>query len=179
MAYHLSKREGFVFALCLLVIIVYAGLNFVFKPLRARDTQLQGKIAVSEKRLKNHLVLLRAEKTVDEEYEKYAPYFQQKLSDEQEMAAILSEIENVANQTGLRIADMKPQRVKKVDFYNSFSAALTVEGGLGVILQFLYASQNIPHLFRVDEIYFEPYSKRDSQLIKCRLILDKALFPSL
>ena len=175
----LSKREMLILAVCLLVVLIGGGLKFAYQPLSAYNEKLQGKVLVSEKRLKNYSRLLHMEPAVNKEYEMYASYFEQKLSDAQEMAGILSEIESAANQAGLRIEDIKPERVKKVDFYNNFSATLTLEGNLETILRFLYTLQNIPHLFRIAEIRLEPYSIREAQLLRCYVLLNKTLFPSL
>ena len=92
------------------------------------------------------------------------------------MAAILSEIESVANQIKLRIDDMKPQKIKKVGFQNNFPVSLAVDGTLSSIIQFLYTLQNSPHYFDIDELYFEKGAMRTSQ-VKCRLILSKTLIP--
>ena len=92
------------------------------------------------------------------------------------MASILSEIESVANEINMGVADMKPKKVKRIDFYNNFSATLTVEGELASIIRFLYVLQNTPHFFTADEVYFERSIMRTTQ-IKCRLVLSKALIP--
>ena len=173
---HLSKREKFIFVICFLLAAAYAGYNFVFQPLQGSQLTLEDKIRVAQKRLHNNEKLMAQEKTVSGEYEKYAANFLQKSSDEQEMASILSQVESLANEIPLRVADMKPKKVKRTDFYNVFSASLTIEGDLAAIIRFLYTLQNTPYLFRADEAYFERSSVRTTQM-RCRLVLSKILIP--
>ena len=136
----------------------------------------EDKAKVTEKRLRNNQRIVAREKAVNDEYDKYLPYFKQDSSDEQEMATILAQIEFVANSLSMRVADMKPNRVKRTDFYNNFSVTLTIEGELPAILHFLYTLQNPPNLFATNEIYFERSAIRTSS-IKCRLIISKVLIP--
>ena len=133
--WHLSPRENRILILCLFLIFIYISYNFIFQPLRKTIADFETRIKVSEKRLRNNLKMMRMERVVDEEYDKYSSYFKQKVSDEQAMAAILSEIESVANEINMRVADMKPKKAKRTDFYNYFSATLTIEGELATVTQ--------------------------------------------
>ena len=172
----LSPREIGIFVVCATVILIYIGYNFVFRSIRGHLESIQDKIKVSEKRLKNSLNVIRKEKAIEKEYAKYLSQFKQATSDEQEMASILSEIESVANDIGLHVSDMKPKKVRRIEFYNQFSATLTIEGDLATILHFLYTLQYTPHLFKVDELYLERGVIRTAQ-VKSRLILSKVLIP--
>ena len=172
----LSRREKSIFIACLLLVFIYTSYHFIFKPLQENTATVKNQIELKEKRLRNNLRIVRKERIVDEEYDQYSSYLKQKASEEQEMAAILSQIESAANEVNIRIADMKPKKVKKVDFYNNFSVTLTIEGELQTIIRFLYTLENIPHLFKIDEIYLERSSIRTTE-IKCRLILSKPLIP--
>ncbi|GEM_PF-1075173 len=172
----LSSREGVILAVCLVMGFTYFSYRFVFQAMRDRLEEAQNKITVSQKRLNNDLKILRQEAAVEKEYEKYLEDVRQDATEEQEMASMLSEIESVANTIGLHVSDMKPKRVRRVDFYNQFSAALTIEGELSSILEFLYVLQGAPHSFKVDELYLERGIARSAQ-IKSRISLSKILIP--
>ena len=175
-AVHLSQRESNILAVCILMIFGYGGFHFIYKPLTKNTETLESRIKVGEKRLHNQLKAVQKEHPVTLEYKKYASHFEQTASDEQEMASILSEIESVANEVNIHIADMKPRKVRRVDFFNDFSVTLTIEGDLPTVIQFLYVLQNQPHLFNDDEVYLEKSSLRSSQM-RCRLVLSKILIP--
>lgn len=170
----LSNRENIILAVCLLLGFAYTGHHFVFKSLKGSLTSVEDKVKSGEKRLKSYLKILKKEKAVDEEYNIYSALFRQSAPDDQQMTSVLSEIEAVANEVNMRLADIKPRRVKRAEFYNNFSVSLTIEGEPADIIRFLYALQNNPHFFKADEVYFERSSVRTTQL-RCRLILSKAL----
>ncbi|HOW35219.1 MAG TPA: type 4a pilus biogenesis protein PilO [Candidatus Omnitrophota bacterium] len=173
----LSKRETRIFIVCLFVIFVFVSYRFIFKPLKEDLAALEEKIEAKETQLKKILKINKRKDSVSKAYEQQIFSLRQKLSDEQEMASILSEIQSVANEIKLGVADMKPKKVKRVDFYNNFSVSLTMDGELVSIVHFLYILQNSPHFFSIDEVYFEKSSIRTAQ-IKCRLTLSKILIPS-
>ncbi len=172
----LSPREIKIFILTLIVLAVYLGFRFLVEPMKENTASLQSQITLNEKRLQKNLNIIRQKEQVGKEYEKYSSLLKQKSSDEQEMTSILSEIESAANILGLRLADMKPKKTKRVDFYNYFSVSLAVDGNLETITHFLYILQNAPYFLNADEVYFEKSSARTSD-IRCRLSLSRVLIP--
>ncbi len=173
---HLSSREKRILIVCIAFVFIYINYNFVFKPLEERLNRLDQDIEIGEKRFKKNLGVISQEQIINQEYEKYSMPFKQKASDEKEMASILSEIESAANEINMRVADMKPKKVKRMGIFNNFLVSLTIDGELETITHFLYILQNAPHLFDVDEVRLEKSSIRTTQ-IKCYLVLSKALIP--
>ena len=173
----LSQRERLILITCVILIVIFLGRNSLLLPLEEHLLTYDQKILVSEKQLKEDLIVLKRKQSVEEEYQRLSSFFRQKSSAEQEMASILSEIESAASDTSIHIADMKPNKVRSIDFYNHFSVTVTVEGELPSILRFIYLLQGKPHLMRADEIYLEKNLAKSNQ-VRCRLILSKALTPS-
>ena len=176
MARPLSVREIRIFGLCLILVIGYVSYQFVLRPTKEKILDLENKIIVNEKRLRKNLGLFKQKTQIDANYSQYASLLKQNVSDDQQEALINAEIAAVANQVQLRISDIKPKKVRPVDFYNNFSVSLSLDGELKTILHFLYLLQNAPHLFAIDEVYIEKGTLRSAQ-VKCRLSLSKALIP--
>ena len=172
----LSVRGIRIFVFCLILLMGYLGYYFVLQPTREKIIDLENKIIVSEKRLRKNLGLSKQKAQIDANYGQYASLLKQNVSDDQQEALINAEIAAVANQVQLRISDIKPKKVRPVDFYNNFSVSLSLDGELKTILHFLYLLQNAPHLFAIDEVYIEKGTLRSAQ-VKCRLSLSKALIP--
>ena len=172
----LSFREKIILVFCICLLLLYVSTVFIFKPLHEKLLSLRKKISNAERKLENNLAIIPQGKIIDKQYDKYAALLKQQASDEQEMASILSEIESVASQVEMRVSDVKPKRVKNVDFFNHFSVSLSIEGELNSIIRFIYILQNEPYLFRVDEVRFEKRSLRTSK-IKCQFVLSRALIP--
>ena len=95
-------------------------------------------------------------------------------SESASMSAIITEIENVSGEANIRIADLKPQKVRKTGSFNNFSVSLILDGQLTSIMNFVYNLQNQPHLFAVDEMRFDKKSPNSTDL-KGYLILSRVL----
>ncbi len=170
----MTKRELIIFIICLIVIFIFIGVNFIVKPLLEQYEKFSNEITRRKELLAEYHQKLRQGKSIGDIYKKFSQPLLQKLSDEAEMAAILSEIESVANEIDLRVSDMKPKRVKRTEFFNTFLVSLSLEGDLASITRFLYVLQNNPHLFEVDEVQLQKRSLRTSR-IKCQLVLSRSL----
>ena len=172
----LSTRESMILMVCLLLAAGYIGYNFVFQPMEEELTILDSKIRIAEKRLRDSRRTILKAPGITAEYENFENAFKQKESDSQVMAGILSEIESAASDMDLRLTDMKPQKVKELEFFNRFSVGLAVEGEFETIMRFLYSLQRDTLRFSIDELRLEKRSLRSS-LIRCQLTLSRYLIP--
>ncbi|MFH1360896.1 MAG: type 4a pilus biogenesis protein PilO [Candidatus Omnitrophota bacterium] len=173
----LSRREKNILGLCLLLIFIYMSVHFVFRPMNDQTKRLEKRAAEKEGDLRKALRILRKQKAVESQYAQVVALIMQKNSDEQEMASILSEIESVATEVDMRLSDMKPKKIKEIDFYHHFSVSLSVEGELETIAQFIHLLESPPHQFTMDDVRFEKRSLRTSN-IKCQLTLSRILLPT-
>jgi Tfp pilus assembly protein PilO len=137
---------------------------------------LELEIAKNKRRLQKNYRIIRKGKRFQKQYGDTLTRFKQKQSDEEIMSGILSEIESTARTLDMRISDMKPQRVKKQEYYNIFSVNLAINGQLDEILHFLYLLQNPPHLFNIDELRIEKSSPRAKSL-HSRMVFSRILIP--
>lgn len=172
----LSKREEKILAICLMALFVYVSHNVIFKTLKEKEFTLGQKIKVEERCLKKELRLIKRSHFIDQEWDKLSTYFKQKKSDEEEMSFILSQIETIASEMNIRLTDLKPKKVKKVDFYNTFSVSVNIDGTTKQIARFVYNAQSSPHHFDITDLRIEKGSSRKS-LIKCYVSLSKVLIP--
>jgi len=172
----LTKRENQILILCAAVLTIYIGYNFVYKSFQERFNSFEERIEAQKIRLTKNQKMLSRQKVLDAQYEQLSQGLRQSRSDEQEMTLILSEIESVANQIGMRVTDMKPQKVRRVDFYNQFTINLTTDSELSAILNFIYLLETRPHNFDILEMRLERSSSGSSQL-RCFLTPSRFLVP--
>ncbi len=173
---NLSKRERNISMVIALLLFSYAAYSFLFAPLAERLSVLNKEIAAKELKLKKNKKILGREQVVTADYQKYEKYLRQGSSDEQEMASVLSEIEAVAHSVNIRINDMKPRKVKKIDFYNSFAVEVESEGKLLEIVKFIYQLQSPPHLLKAEKVRLERQASSAASL-KGYLLVTKILIP--
>ncbi|MFA5088207.1 MAG: type 4a pilus biogenesis protein PilO [Candidatus Omnitrophota bacterium] len=172
----LTRREKVFFVICLLMAVLYFLYYLLYRPLNQWKAALRNDVEAKERAIVKDLRILERGKYYHKESEDILQRFKQKDSEEKTMSAILSEIEQVAGETDLSIAEMKPQRVKKDGLYNNFSVSLSLDGSLRQVIHFLYVLQGDAHLFSVDDVRLDKISPRLPTL-KCRLVISKTLIP--
>ena len=173
---NIYKRERNILVIILGVLLVFAIYSLIFQPLMERISFLNKEIESKELKLKKNQRILNREKSATADYKKYERYLKQGISEEQEMASLLSEIEAIANQLNIQVSDMKPRKVKRIDFYNSFAVEIESEGRLQDILKFIYTLQSPPHLLRAEKVRLEKQASTSS-LLKGYLLVTKILIP--
>lgn len=172
----LSKREKLIALVVLVLALCFVVYNFILDPMLKKISSLNSDIEAQEIKLKKNIKIISQEAQVAGQYKQYSDLMKLKTSEEQAMAKLLSEIEAVAQGINIRILDMKPQKIKTIDFYKNFSVAFTIDGQLKDITQFLYSLQNLPHLIKVDKLQLEKESVYQPEL-KASLQVSKVLIP--
>jgi len=173
---NIYKRERNILIIILSVLLVFAIYSLIFQPLIERLSFLNNEIESKELKLRKNQKILNLEKSASLDYKKYEQYLKQNASEEQAMASLLSEIESVAHQVNIQVNDMKPRKVKRIDFYNNFAVEIDTEGRLSDILKFVYTLQNSPHLLKAENVRLEKQSSASS-LLKGYLLVTKILIP--
>ncbi|MDP2939559.1 MAG: type II secretion system protein GspM [Candidatus Omnitrophota bacterium] len=173
---NVSQRERNILIIIVILLFIFVCYYFLFQPLTEKLSALNKEIETKELKLKKSQKILSQELSVEGEFEKYDKYLKQNSSDEQEMAALLSEIEAVAHQINIKLNDMKPRKTKRIDFYNSFAVEIEAEGKLQEITKFIYTLQSPPHLLKAEKVRLEKTTS-GSQTLKSYLLVTKILIP--
>jgi len=173
---NLSSREQGIMAVCFSVIFAFGLYRGVYIPIKDTRESLQQQIQLTQRRLLKTSRIISKSRNMEQAYVKILENFRQGASDEKVMSSILSQIESVAGELNIRIGDMKPKKVKKIDFYNNFSVSISMEADLRNIVAFIHKLEHAPHMFHVDELRLDKDNPRVS-VLRCRLDLSKVLIP--
>lgn len=166
----LTKREKIIFTICIISVLSYFGFNYVFLPLRAKINDLNNEISRKELKLKKSYKILGQKDSLEQTYKKYSAYVKQKDTDEQEMSMLLKEVDSVGKDIDISISNMKPLRVRAVDFYKKFSVELEAEGMLEDLTKFVHTLQSPPYLLKIEKLRIERRSMRTNNLKSFMLI---------
>ena len=172
----LTAREKIILSICALLILSYFGVNFIFEPLKAKIEELSNQIGITELKLKKSNKIIDYQESVEDNFKKYADLIKQKANDEQEMSALLSEIESITKEIKISISDMKPSRVRAVDFYKKFSVELEAEGLLEDLTKFIHTLQSQPHFLKIERMRLERRSMRTNTL-KSSILISRIRVP--
>ena len=77
----MSKREGQILFVCIFIILVYVGYNFIFKSFQEEVQLLQKRITATEARLSKNYKILTQKRAIDSEFEKLSVRLKQKRSE--------------------------------------------------------------------------------------------------
>ena len=170
----LTPREQKIFMGCVVLICIYGGYNFLWKPFEINAEMTAQKIRKGKKRLKKSLKVMQEKEGITKQYEEYLRSFKQEKSDEGQMADMIKQVEVMTQKYHLQFSEMKPLKIAHVDFYNIFPMSLKMAGDLDSINQFIYDLQKAPYFFHVDKLRLEKQTRQKSML-KVSLILSKFL----
>ena len=156
---NLSGRESRLFFLTLAVVVAWSAEAFILKPVAAKWKRLDDQIAADSLKLEKSERLIRRRGSITNDYDKAAASLKMAGSAEEEMAKFLTDIESLANTTGVHINEIKPLPTKKFNLYRKFYADLELEGvnvingafGKFYVFAFEVASNHFKFVFHVQD----------------------------
>ena len=169
---NLSGRESRLFYLTLAVIVAWSAEAFIIKPVSIKWKRLDDEIAADSLKLEKSEHLIRRRGPITNDYEKAALPLKMTGSAEEEMAKFLTDIESLANTTGVHINEIKPLPTKKLSLYRKFYADLELEGDMAQISNFMKKVQSSPHLLAIDKLSLNP-KQTGSNLLRCGIVISK------
>jgi len=150
----LSRRERVIFYTCIIVISSAIFYSLVVEKIINTWSNLNLKIARAEKELfKNHR-LIRKERDISREYEKYISYMKSDpgRENEEKTSSILVEIETLARKNNVTTTDIKPLGVKAIDFYKKYIFEVSAEANIEHLTKFIYDMQVSSKILTVEHL---------------------------
>ena len=173
----LSQRENIILAICLLCVFVFLIITFLVKPIKNVLSDLDDQIASQEKQLYKSYRLIQKARKIEPRYKYYMERFRRIGTDEEIVSKIIAEIEKNANQTGIHISELKPQKRKKSGSFDVFPISLMFECPLQDMIQFFDILQKDPNYLGIEELSINRNQDRTSYLLQVNVILTKIYVP--
>jgi len=170
----LSNKEKIGLSIALVFVAVASLDRLLIDPIRGKFQRINQAIKISEKQLGHDLRNVRQRDQIAGQFEKYVQYVQRSGSDEEEVAKILGEIEALARQSNVHLADMKPQTPKEIDFYKEYFIEIEAEGEIASLTKFLHQLNTSSQLLRVEKLRLNSRKKGDKTL-KASMLITKIL----
>jgi len=127
-----------------------------------------------EQKLRNFLNTLKQEDSITERYREYTEDIKQVVSDEEEIAKFLSEIEKLAVKTAISLADIKPGKVEETDRFKKYTVKVEVESQISALADFIYQLEKLPQLLRVEDFSMIP-KRQGSNVLKISMTITQLL----
>jgi len=172
----MSKKERNLF----LIAIIFVGCAILYRttllPAIGSSAALNRQIQLKRRMIKDSLGLLNQKENIQKESRKYANYAKQKLSEEEETASFLKEIEDIARISQLQLIDLKPYSAKRKDFCIEYRIEIETESDMNQLITFIYNLQHSESLLRVVKFRISPKVDK-TNVLKAHLTITKALIP--
>jgi len=172
----LTKRERAILFITLGVIAFSLRLNFILLPVVNSFQTLNHEIATSLLNLKKSLRLLSREQRIQQDYNQISSLAQLEVGEEEVIALILAQLQNLANQASLRIVDVRPQASRDFGRYKEIVVELKQEGKIEGFLKFIYDLENPPYLLRIKKLQLN--SKAAGGVLEGQILISKIYLPS-
>ena len=171
----LSKRERLIFIFTFIFITLALLYCNAAEPLIKKWINLDRQIAIAELKLQKDLKLLSKSEEVNSLYKKYAFLKSTSLSDEQQMAALLSEIEEIARTAGVHINSLKPKTMKETSLYEKFAVEAELSASMVKLINFFYNLQSSQKILKAESMQISA-KRNEPGSVKCRVIISSLLF---
>lgn len=170
----LGKKGKWLFCIAALIVGFFVFDKFILYPILSKLEGLNRNINEKEKELRSNLRVLAQEEFIKSEYDRYTKDIRQKLSNEEETAQLLSEIEIVAKETDVSLTRMEPLRIDEKEFYREYVIRIEAEATISCLVDFLYKLERKSKLIRTDEFRLVPQQKKSS-ILKMNMIIRSIL----
>lgn len=154
MASIFKAREKGVFFFVLLVGVSLVFFQFVFCPVFRRQRALNQELHSAGKKLFTYQWLIARKKAIEDQYKQFSPNFSLSSWGTEEATDGLTEIEDLAKKSGIRIVDMRPQGGGTLQEKRprEWRIELRTQGDIEGHLKFIYNLEYVPSLFQIRKL---------------------------
>lgn len=141
-----NKKEKLLFVTAISVIVFSLMFNMFLFPILSKDYLLNKEIKITQAKFKRYMHLLDNK---DYLQGKYNDFSASSSAERNAALAGLTELENIAKSSGVRITDIRPQVQKASSLYQENIIDFRAEGTMEEYTKFIYTIENSPSLLRI------------------------------
>ncbi len=172
----LNKRERLLFGAAAVVVGAALVVHLLIAPVAGRLMLLDERITTQTDLISKNVRIVAEKDRVKAAADAFQIYYANKAStQEEEVAYLLGEVDEMARSASLYIVDMKPLNTEEDAVSRKVSVDLNCEAQMEQILTFMHAVASAPHLLFVESINITPKEK-DSTIAKCNMKISNIIF---
>jgi hypothetical protein len=169
----MSGRERGLLYLTVAVVAAALWYSYVLGPVVGRWRSARAEIARKELLHEKAGRIAGRQDAAQQDYQAFVEQLRMKGSDQEEMAALLKEVEGLARGK-VRITNVKPHSVKDYEFYKSFNIEIDSEADMESLVKFIYAAEHSTSMLRVERMRIQ-VKGGDADLLDISLLITKLL----
>lgn len=160
----LSAREKVILYVTIAVLAFSAAFTPLIMPLINKDNFLNQGIMVTRVKLKKYLWLLSQKEYIQDKYREFSKTFKDFSDKEDIVVSALTQLENLAKESGIQIVDIRPQLSKNLSSHKEILVDLRTQGRIDGYFKFIYGVEDPLSLFRIKKLQIS--TKTNSQLLE-------------
>ncbi|MDD5194416.1 MAG: type 4a pilus biogenesis protein PilO [Candidatus Omnitrophica bacterium] len=173
---HLSKREKLVLYVAVAIIFVTLLDRLIIGPITLRIKLLNKEIEDTQRTIETNSHILAQKDRILAESAKYASFLNSNKSEDEEVTALLKEIEAIANKASVYLVDMKPAPAKEEGATKKYIVTVTCEGQMDQIIDFIYNIESSSKLLVIEKYEISPKSQESSVAV-AGMTVSKTIIP--
>lgn len=172
----LSGREKIVFYAAVFIVSLMTFDRFIISPIFTKMDSLNTETEEKEASVRKNLRIISHEERIIAEKAKYGGFLKSFNTEEEEITALLKEIEALASKSSIYLVDMKPRGLKTTGAASKYVISLNCEAQMEQIMEFMYYIENSKRLLTIDRYEISPKS-RESSIASCSMSISKLILP--
>ncbi len=172
----LSGRERIGAIAAVIIISVMSMDRLILGPIIQKINILGEEIKRKENLLGGDLRIMGNEERVMREVQYYERYSLTALPEEDELAGLLSEIENLAKSSKVYLIDSSPSGTREEGLLKAYLIDVDCEGSMKEVVGFMHSVENSRKLIQIEGLRIRPKEK-GSDIISCNMIIAKTVMP--
>ena len=148
----LTKRERAISYVTVGIFIFSIAFNLLIAPILTKNENLNKEINITRIKLKKNMQLLNEREYLRKKYNELSTHLKISDVDAEISANPLSELENLAKASNIRIIDIRPTTSKTPGLYKETVIDLRTEGTMEDYLKFIYNIENAFSILRIKRL---------------------------
>lgn len=164
---NLSKREKAILIITIALIVFSSFYKLAISPYLRLSSSLDKEIVKLHNKLNKAMRLIPRKSIIEKEFQDIAASGmpeQEGFAGEQQIARILIALENLGNQAGVRLTDIRPHPVRAAEYYSEYIVEVRFEAGINEITRFIYEIQRSEELLKIEKLQLNIKSSESSLL---------------
>lgn len=147
------SREKLGLLIAAVIAVAAVADRLVITPIRGAVDQVDSETVAMEEAFSDRMRNVGQRSSILAEYKRYGFLPKEGMPDDEKVAAMLSEIENLTKKSGLSLADIKPQPIRNVDRHKEAVVLVNAQGSMGAVVRFLYYLRDSSLLLRTEKLH--------------------------
>lgn len=172
----LSKRERFVFCAAAFFVALTLIDRMIVSPISGKLKSLDDQIRQKHQEISRASAIVSQKEKISKANDDLGAYKTGSLPGEEEMTALLKEIEVMANKSSVYLVDLKPAGTRGSGPVKRYLISLNCEAQMEQLVDFMYNIESSSRLLTIEKYQVSPKS-RESSVAKCAMSLSKLSIP--